>query len=419
MSEVGAVLRADEAITALRMTLFCGGLLAATLWARAQRQSAWFVFTATTTLALWYWLSQVAPPFGLGSDPALSRLWAQTGVNAELGRSDLGFVWGTSAVKSPIAILAALGLPARIAFRAAEFGACVLLLVLTILPFAVLGSRTTACFASTLAMSGGIWPGQSIVEEALAQPGLTAAAILLLLVLGLAGRLARARSRLLIARISRSAPGSIGVAVFLASVTGAIASSGASALLLAGASIALASPLRAVVRCFAGSPTRARLAEACIALAVFSGSGLFWWNPPRTNPLFLAARNTDIAMVKPVEWLRANVEREAVVLSSSHYGATLAARTGRRVLHLLRPGDADAAPAAEPARRARFNRSVLEGRPLARLAEHYGVTHLFLGPGELAPDPSLFPDPSGEPVLNLTPVYQDVYDFRVLRLTKK
>ena len=73
----------------------------------------------------------------------------------------------------------------------------------------------------------------------------------------------------------------------------------------------------------------------------------------------------------------------------------------------------------EPFRRARLTESTLRGEPIARLADAFSATHLFLGPGETTPVAVAGTDPGDEPRLSLVLVYQDAEGFRVFRLAKK
>jgi hypothetical protein len=181
----------------------------------------------------------------------------------------------------------------------------------------------------------------------------------------------------------------------------------------------LASPIRVAIRKSLTGPTAVRRAEALVILLAFGGGGLLWWSPSRTAKGFLEATDPGTALAQPFEWIRRNVPAQDVILASREYSAPLAALAGRRVLFPPPEGLAGGETGIpEPSRRARLFTSTLKGQPVARLAEHFSATHLFLGPGEATPATGDFP-PSEEPVMTLVPVYQDVKDFRVFRLTKK
>lgn len=416
MSELGVLTASEESVTALRVLLFAAGLLAAALWDRARPGLAVIVLTLAGAASLAYWLLQISIPLGLGAEPALTGVWAQTGVNAALGRSDLGFVWGTPPTVSMASDLAALGLPAEAAFRLPLLGPFVALGLLVLLPIVLMRRRVSGLFAAGLALGGGLWPGHSVLDAAMG-PGFAAGGLVLGLVVG--GLSTRPRLRRLVrGRVCALTLALVALGALLSTHSPESAWAGAGALLLAGASMAIAPWFRAAVRGRLGTGL-ARRAEAVVLLTAFAGSGLFWWDPPRTVPGFVDSREPDVAIMRPLWWLSASVNPGEVILVSRTYGALVAAHSGHRVLFLLRPGEADDSAAPEPARRARFSRSVLEGHPLTRLAEHYSVTHLLLGPGEAEPGGVGSAASSTEPTLGLSLVYQDAEDFRVFRFTKK
>jgi hypothetical protein len=120
-----------------------------------------------------------------------------------------------------------------------------------------------------------------------------------------------------------------------------------------------------------------------------------------------------------MNWIRRNVPESSVVLASPAYSAPIAALAGRRVLFPpLLEGDAHTA-ISEPFRRSRLAETTRRGRPVARLAEAFSVTHLFLGPGEPSPPAGAEASAGGEPRFGLVLEYQDAKDFRVFRLVKK
>src|SRR6185436_13743571 len=95
------------------------------------------------------------------------------GVNAALGRSDLGYVWGTPGVLSVTTLLAASGLPLDVVHRLPQLGAMLLLVLLGGLPLILIRNRTTAAFAGGLALTG-LWPGQALFDATLARPAFAA-----------------------------------------------------------------------------------------------------------------------------------------------------------------------------------------------------------------------------------------------------
>ena len=411
-----STLAQDASIPALRAILFLVGTFAAFAWLRGARRLALSLIMAGGFFSLSFWFVQIRAPFGFGTDAELTREWAQAGVNAAGGTRGAGFVWGTDAEASLIAALASAGLPPGFVFALPQMSALVSLLAFGLLPGMIIRSRTGAAFAGSLAAVGGLWPGTSLYEALLFRPSLLAA---LLIVGGGAALLARFRRWR--GRFNRSR---LGVAVALIATAGlhraAVggAESGATtAFLLVAASITLASPIRALLRRAAGSQARARRLEAFGLLAIFTGSSVFWFDPPATLSGFPESRSTTSALLRPLQWIAENVPPDEAILASAPYSASIAAFGRRRVLF---PGTGDEGRTEslkEPFRRARLMESTRRGQPVERLARAFSITHYFLGPGEETPPESKEADE--EPTLRLVLVYQDAEDFRIFRLAKK
>ena len=397
----------EESVTAARMVVFLFALGAAKAWDSRRPRLAWSVLTLGGAAALSYWLIQIVTPFGLGSDPGLTREWAQAAVNATTRTLDMGFVQGTVAEPSLPATLAGLGLPISMVQALPQLRVLLWLGLVAVLPLWAIRDRSTARFAACLLIGGGLWPGFAPCDWLLQNPSGSFGAGVAAILLG-----AMARARWPTRRLRRIRFGLAGLVIAVGVVAPA-------PLLLLGATAIVASLLRALIREQSDSAGKARRVEAFVLLAVFGGGGLLWWNPPRTVSAFVKARNQDVALRLPMDWIKRNVGAEDVVMTSPEYSASLSALTGRRVLlPPLSDGGRGASP-PEPARRARLYSSTLSGEPVSRLADHFGATHLFLGPGEVEP---ATPGPRGsqdEPRMALTLVYRDVKDFRIFRLTKK
>lgn len=409
-------LAAQEAmVPALRGILFLFGLIAAFVWWKRRPATALVLLASAGFVSLGFWLIQIDAPFGSGTDRTLTTQWAQAGVNAVAEPREGGYVWATPAERSLAATLAAFGMPPGVVFKTPQMAVLLCLVFLTLVPRTFLRNPTTAAFAGCLALGGGLWPGQGPYGAVLRRPAHLLMAIGFVL---LAAAIVRARRNRGLFRPWRFELilGLMGVAVLGRAWTGGAEPGVLSSLALAGASIALASPLRAAARSLLkASPSAVRLLEAVLLLSVFAGSGLFWWNPARALPGFIEAREGGAMLRKPLEWIRTNVPKTSVVLASPAYSAQLATFTGRRVLF---PPPGDPTPLSEPFRRARFAESCRKGEPIARLAEAFSVTHLFLGPGEKTP-PKPETEDVKEPRLGLVLVYEDVEDFRIFRLLKK
>jgi len=410
-------LAAQEAlIPALRACLLLFGLLAAGFWLKRRPVSALLVLALGGLIGLGYWLGQIVTPFGSGTDALLIGQWAQAGVNALAEPGNGGYVRGTPSETSLVANLASVGIPLKVVFATPQIAAFFCLVLLALGPLLLIRNRTSAAFAGALALGGGLWPGLAPYGGVLQRPAvfLGASAVTLMGVWLARGRRVRQRVR---RRRFEMTLGLIGLAVLGQAWSGGGEPGLIPALSLAFASIILATWSRPVLRChFAGSPSSARAAEAAVLLCAFGGSGLYWWNPPKTLPAFIEAREGGTTLQKPLDWIKDNVPPASVVLASPAYSAPIATLAGRRVL-FPPPGDGRAVP--EPFRRARLYESSRKGEPIARLAEAFSVTHLFLGPGEATASAPASEGPVGEPRLRMILVYQDAKDFRIFRLATK
>ncbi|MEO8358546.1 MAG: hypothetical protein ABI672_00830 [Vicinamibacteria bacterium] len=415
LTETRSVLAQDAAIPVLRAVMFFLGLLGSAAWVRLHRRGSWWLFVASCIAGLSFWLIQIQSPFGLGTDEALTRGWAQTGVNLFAPSDDGGFVWGTPAQVSLAATLARMGCGEAIVHAVPQGAAIICLLLLFAIPLVHFRDKTTAAFCSILVGLGGIYPGTTSFAASLLHPESALALGFLTLAIAWA------------TRENGKPRGDVrGVAFISLSVVLALLRAGAAGpelmvaevWILAGLSLLAASQARLWLEQTSASPQKQRGMEGAILLTVLSGSGLLWWTPTQTVKGFADARDPGVALRKPMAWILENVSPREVVLSSRAYSASISALAGRRVLF---PPLTLAAPAEilpEPFRRNRLWETTLRGEPSQRLAEHFNATHLFLGPGEATPTPG-----SGgsraEPALDLIPVYQDIEDFRIFRLTKK
>ncbi len=184
------------------------------------------------------------------------------------------------------------------------------------------------------------------------------------------------------------------------------------------ATLIMAPRLRTAIRARCASAARARRLEGLMLVSAMAGSGLLWWTPTETVPGFAVSRDPGTSLRRPLDWLRTNVPAGEVVMASEEYSAAIAAIAGRKVL-FWPPGVGSNDSLPEPSRRSRLYATTLRGQPVARLTESFSATHLFLGPGQPEPIPQDRPGEASEPRMQLVPVYSDVEDFRVFRLTKK
>lgn len=142
-------------------------------------------------------------------------------------------------------------------------------------------------------------------------------------------------------------------------------------------------------------------AVSALALLVSATSSpAMWWAAERSVPGFVAACETSPAIDAAMEWIRQNTPGTAV-FEATDYSEILPAATGRRVL-LVPSRVVD-----EPNRRMRLRQSIVRGEPDLELARRFGVTHVFLGPGDPRPR-------DGGHVFET--VYTDARGFAVLRI---
>jgi hypothetical protein len=279
---------------------------------------------------------------------------------------------------------------------------------LALVPFLISwrASTAAACFAGALLLSGGFWPGNSWFDWLLLNP-----AGALLALFGGAVLAASLRVRRIRAAVRHHRTGLVGFLIVAFALS-------QSALPLLLVTLILAPRLRAAIRGRCAGAARARRIESLVLLSAMAGSGLLWWTPTETTPGFAVSRDPGTSLRRPLEWLRGNVAPGDVVMASEEYSAAIAAIAGRKVL-FWPPGGGSNESLPEPSRRSRLYATTLRGQPVARLAESFSATHLFLGPGQPEPIPQDRPGEASEPRMQLVLVYADIEDFRVFRLTKK
>lgn len=128
-------------------------------------------------------------------------------------------------------------------------------------------------------------------------------------------------------------------------------------------------------------PLRVAPADLGAALLVLAGAPacfLAWWTPARLDPLMDASREpVSRALVTAMEWVRGHTAPASVFLASPDYAPAVAVLGGRRVVRAP-----TLAPAADEVRRERVEDKVLSGRDPGRLADLYGLTHVFIAPGD-------------------------------------
>jgi len=415
LAALRVVLAQDESLTALPTLLFLFGLTGAFAWSRRLVGLSALTLVSGGLVGLSYWLLQIETPLGLGTDPVLTRQWAQAGVSAHAVSSPAGFIWGTSAEGSLLAGLASAGLPLWLVHLTPQF-ATLLGYGLTILaPWLLIRNRVSAAWTSALFAGGGLWPDLSAFGALALKP-----AILGILFAGMTAAILLSRTRrvgrVFHARRVAFAAGLIALTALARAFQGGIEANAASWFCLTLLTLMLAPRLRTGVRLISRTRTGAPRMESVLLLCAFCGGSVFWWNPPRSLPGFREAREGGVTLGRPLRFISENVPVEGVVLAAPDYSASIAALSGRRVLFAPRLEGEPALPG--PPRRVRLLSLALEGRPPARLADLFSVTHLLLGPGEPTPAAQGEVVAADPEFMRLVPVYQDAKDFRVFRLDK-
>jgi len=129
-------------------------------------------------------------------------------------------------------------------------------------------------------------------------------------------------------------------------------------------------------RPFARFDARA-LGTAMLVLAAAPVCFLTWWTPIRIDPLMNASGEPlPVRLRDAMAWVRSQTPPTAVFLASPDYAPYVAVLGGRRVLRA--PG---LAVADDDIRRDRAEDKLLRGRP-GKLGSLYGLTHVFIGPGD-------------------------------------
>ena len=154
-----------------------------------------------------------------------------------------------------------------------------------------------------------------------------------------------------------------------------------------------------------------RLGVAGLLLVSAPSSFIAWWSPYRLDPVMEASRETVAqALVKAMDWVRTETPSRAVFLASPEYSPGVAVLGGRRVLRAP-----TLAVAEDDDRRDRAEDKVLRGRDPGRLAELYGLTHVFIAPGDFLSFGIGSPEDL-EKRGRFRLLYRDAVDFRVYEI---
>jgi hypothetical protein len=157
----------------------------------------------------------------------------------------------------------------------------------------------------------------------------------------------------------------------------------------------------------------ADLGAAALVLGGASISFLVWWTPTRLDPVMEASQPAVAdRLATAMDWIRENTPPTSVFLASHDYAPSVAVLGGRRVLRAPTLG-----PAADEVRRERMEDKVLAGRDPARLADLYGLTHVFIAPGDFFAYGIRSPEDL-ERQGRFRLLYADPEDYRVYEITR-
>lgn len=119
------------------------------------------------------------------------------------------------------------------------------------------------------------------------------------------------------------------------------------------------------------------LGTALLVLVAAPTCFLAWWTPVRTDPLMAeSCEPLPVRLEAAMAWVRRETPPRAVFVASPEYAPFVAVLGGRRVLRA-----ASLAVADDDLRRDRAEDKLLRGRP-GKLESLYGLTHVFIGPGD-------------------------------------
>lgn len=121
-----------------------------------------------------------------------------------------------------------------------------------------------------------------------------------------------------------------------------------------------------------------RLGTAALLLTLVPSSFLAWWHPLELDPVAAESRRPiPMPLREAMEWIRRQTPRTAVFIASAGFAPAVAALGGRQVLRA--PGLVEA---ANDARRRVVEEKVLKGKQPERALVRFGVTHVFIAPGD-------------------------------------
>lgn len=428
-----------EDVLGLRWAL-CGiVVLWAVLASRSRRSWTLLGGLLFAVAGIGFWALSLGRPYGLLVDPQITRQTAEIAVAAATRAPGEGFLAGDQSPRLARVIVARAGLPADLYRTMANVLPLVALVAIATLiaAFAQPGDRAQVAALSWLAFSTGdldALRGAGFLPGAFGRPWASlilvavVAAVLLLARLPLPARAALPAAMLPMAVWlyvpSPAAATTMGAVdrlllltldqspwLFLAVLGARRAGTASHAFLLGGGAVTIAGlavpvdvwaahacyragvllaasgPLSAALD-WAGARLRSRgwakhleprgAALAAFVLLAVPGSFLAWWNPVAVDAIAEASvEPISPRLLRAMSFVSENTPADAVVLASAEHAPAVAALAGRRVLRaptLLVPPDDQ--------RRRRLERLLLRGQSPADLADRYGLSHVFIAPGD-------------------------------------
>lgn len=407
---------------------------AAWLLAQERRAAALVASVIFAVLAIGFWVLALGRAYGVFVDSEITRWAADVSVAARAGGAE-GFLVGEPGIGAPWTLLAASGIPAHLLILSGTLAPLVLVPAIALV-IAVLGSPRPAWLGATLwlAASTGsleVLRGMGLVDGAWSRPVASAALVLAVALVLLAGRLMPAAAWPVGAAIvvlvgALPAVDSTTLALadalwlltfdqwpwfVLAGIGLARTSPAARALLLGGAIgsvagslvgggawvahgayrvgiiLAAAAGLEVVTEKLAlaaraqggrvALATPARLLAAAV-FAAMAGGFLAWWDPWRLDPTARAsAEPVAPALDEAMAWVRANTDPQGTFVAAADFAPAVAVLGGRRLLRA--PG---LATAPDEERRLRTERAVVAGRVVPDLVRRYRLRYVLAAPGD-------------------------------------
>ena len=151
-----------------------------------------------------------------------------------------------------------------------------------------------------------------------------------------------------------------------------------------------------------------RLGLAAVLAAGVPGAFVTWWDPLAMDPMTDESRPVLPApLIAATEWIRRETPPQAVFVASPDRAPAVAALGGRRV---LRAPTLTAPP--DDVERWRLEQRLLEGQTPRRALLRYGISHLFVAPGDYA-DRGLAGPEALDSAPHLRLRYRDAKGYRV------